>query len=383
MKKIVIATDNFLPRWDGIARFLTEVVPQLSKEFEITILAPMFDNNQVGFPNTTVVRFPVFKFQIGDFPPAKPPFRKIKKYIKEADIVWIQSIGPIGSLAAMNAHKYKKNLVSYVHSIEWELVPNSVTENKFMRFLLGKFIKFFSRYIYNKCDMLMVPSKLIAEKFIENKITSPKAIIKLGTNMKKFVPPLSRDEAKKNININPKNKVISFVGRIGREKDLTTLYRAFVQLKKRMQDVVLLIVGTGVKEVMDLFEKRKDVFVVGSKDDVVPYLQATDVYVLPSLTETTSLSTIEAMACGCNVISTKVGRISEYIQNGVNGFFFPTGNVYVLRMKLQKLLENQELMNTIGEKARQSVLTSFAWENTIKDIEKVFDGFKDSESLVE
>ncbi len=380
MKKIVIATDNFLPRWDGISRFLDEVVPGLVGDFDITILAPKFDNNQVEMDNVTVIRFPTFNFQIGDFTPTKPPFLKIRKYIKEADIVWVQSIGPIGSLAAMYADKYKKNLVAYVHSVEWELVPSSITHKKFKGFLIKHFIKFFSRYIYNKCDVLMMPSRLIAEKFIENKITSPKAIIKLGTNVKKFIPPLNKDDAKRNINIDPKNNVIGFVGRIGREKDLMTLYRAFVQLKKRLQNAVLLIVGTGVKDLLDTFGKRKDVIAVGSKDDVVPYLQAMDVYVLPSLTETTSLSTIEAMSCGCAVIATKVGRIPEYIQPGKNGFFFPMGNIYVLRMKLQKILNNSQLMSKVGEKARQSVINSFSWENTIYGIEKVFDGFKDSES---
>ncbi len=378
-KKLVIATDNFLPRWDGIARFLTEVVPKLTHKFDVTILAPMFDNSMIGFSHATTVRFPVFKFQVGDFPPVKPPIRKIRKYIKEADIVWIQSIGPIGALAAIYAKRYKKNCVGYVHSIEWELVPNSITKNKFLKPIIRTIIKWFARYIYNKCDVLMMPSREIGNLFEKNKITAPKAIVQLGTNVKKFEPPMSRTEAKIAIGIEPHKKVVGFVGRIGREKDLPTLYRAFTQLKRRMGDVVLLIVGDGLKEIINMFNNRKDVIFTGAKDNVVPYLQAMDIYVLPSVTETTSLSTIEAMACGCAVIATRVGRVPEYIENNKNGMLFPMGNSYVLRKKIQKILNDEDLLEDLGRNARKSVIEKFSWDTTIDYIEKVFDGYLDDD----
>lgn len=378
-KKIVIATDNFLPRWDGITRFLTEVVPKLVHDFKVTLLAPMFDNSAVGFSYATTVRFPVLNFQVGDFPPVKPPISKIRKYIKEADIVWIQTIGPIGALAAIYAKRYNKHLVGYAHSIEWELVPNSI-KNRFLKPIMKIVIKYFARYIYNKCDILMMPSVDIGRIFEENKIIAPKAIVKLGTNVNKFIPPNMKAAAKLKLGIKPHKKVIGFVGRIGREKDVPTLYRAFTQLKRQMSDVVLLVVGSGVKDVENLLGKRKDIIMVGTKDDVVPYLQAMDIYVLPSLTETTSLSTIEAMSCGCAVLATKVGRIPEYITNNYNGVFFPKGNSYVLRKKLEKLLNDEELMETLGKNARKSVIEKFSWQATIDDIEKVFDGFVPDES---
>ena len=42
MKKLLITTDSFLPRIDGVARFLSEIIPFLSKNYKITIIAPKF-----------------------------------------------------------------------------------------------------------------------------------------------------------------------------------------------------------------------------------------------------------------------------------------------------------------------------------------------------
>ena len=48
-KKLVISTDCFLPRWDGIARFLLEIIPRLSRYYDITVIAPKFEGTLKGF----------------------------------------------------------------------------------------------------------------------------------------------------------------------------------------------------------------------------------------------------------------------------------------------------------------------------------------------
>ena len=49
-KKLLIATDNFLPRWDGIARFLVELIPALTHKFDVTIVAPRFPGRIPDLP---------------------------------------------------------------------------------------------------------------------------------------------------------------------------------------------------------------------------------------------------------------------------------------------------------------------------------------------
>ena len=100
-----------------------------------------------------------------------------------------------------------------------------------------------------------------------------------------------------------------------------------------------------------------------------------DIYVLPSLTETSSISTMEAMSCGLAVVSTKVGYVQKYIKEKVNGMFFPMQNYFVLSMKLEWLLENKKLREMLGKNARKTAVEKFSWERTVERIKIALDSF--------
>jgi len=122
-------------------------------------------------------------------------------------------------------------------------------------------------------------------------------------------------------------------------------------------------------------EKLKDtpgLKITGFVDNVVPYLQAMDIFVMPSLTETTSLSTIEAMSCGLPVIATRVGDIKNYIIPKKNGLFMGKSNHYILKKKLERLLDDKYLRSTLGHNARETVVRKFSWRDTISNIRKAF-----------
>ncbi|MBW2992496.1 glycosyltransferase family 4 protein [Candidatus Woesearchaeota archaeon] len=373
MRKLLIATDNFLPRWDGISRFLSEIIPKLARAYDITVLAPNFKGyNQVKqeFGNITIHRFDTFNFKVGDFPPAMPPGRKVKNYIKEADIVWIQSIGPIGYSTAKWARKMEKPLMAFTHSIEWELVSNAITGFSLFRKIIEILVKRIAKKVYNKCDLLMVPSQDTAQRIRKAGIRTLMKQVNLGIDTNKFRPAANKKEAKKSIGISPEKTVISFIGRLGLEKDLITLYRAFIQLLYKYKNIVLLIVGEGLERYKRMF-KREHMVYIGPRADVEKFYQATDIYVLPSLTETTSLTTMEAMASGCAVISTKVGAIPSYVINKYNGMFFRKRNSYVLRKKIEFLMENEELRRKLGENARNTIKAQYSWDKTVEEIKDV------------
>ena len=62
---------------------------------------------------------------------------------------------------------------------------------------------------------------------------------------------------------------------------------------------------------------------------------------MPSLTETTSLATLEAMSCGLPVIASKVGFIKDYIAKGHNGIFFPKIVPIILHYNLKNFCKIQ------------------------------------------
>ncbi|MCX6707513.1 MAG: glycosyltransferase family 4 protein, partial [Candidatus Woesearchaeota archaeon] len=295
--------------------------------------------------------------------------RTIRKLVREADIVFTQTIGPIGTLAMIYTKRAKKPLYSYIHSIEWELVPRSVDKFKNTLVVASKSI---ARYLYNKSSMIFVPSDEIKDVLDENGIKTEKRIVPLGVNSREFSPPASKDSAKEKIGIGKDSIVIGYIGRIGREKDLKTLYKAFRRLKETSSNIKLLIVGSGI-DVKNMFGDMTDIIHVESTNSAYQYYQALDIFVLPSLTETSSLSTMEAMSCGLPVIATDVGCVSDYIINGKNGYIFPKKDYEALAKKLSKLIENRELRTAIGMMARKTITLRFSWEKTVAEFEKVFD----------
>jgi len=373
MKKLLIATDNFLPRWDGISRFLSEIIPPLSSEYDITVMCPKFEGEPVAFDNVKIIHFPLSKRRFGDISPAKAPYKNIKDIVRENDIVWSHNtIGPISRKAMIAAHSLKKPLIAYVHSLEWELFSKSVKAFNIFVYYITNIL---ARWLYNKCSLIMVPSKELREILDWEGIYARKDVVYLGIDTERFKPARDRKLAKKEVGINPGFKVIGFCGRIGREKDLMTLYKAFLKLEKEYEKILLLIVGEGLKEQKEMFDIESNVMAVGRQDNVLPYLQAMDVFVLTSLTETTSLATLEAMSCGLAVVSTPVGRVKEYVKDKRNGLLFPKRNDLILSMKLKWLINKDNVRESIGKKARTTVLQGFRWSHTIDRIKGILERF--------
>ena len=366
-KTLLIATDSFLPRWDGISRFLYELLPYLEKHFEVIIAAPRFQGSMPDLGNVTVVRFPIFKMKIADTFPAKFKHIQMKKLINKADIVWSQTIGPIGALAMHYAKKQGKPLVSFVHSVEWFLFSKSLKRFKgLVELSIRKLIPF----LYNKCDLILVPFEGMNHILEQEGVTAKKEIVYLGIDSSKFRPTESKILAKERLGLDPNKVVIGYLGRFGREKDIPTLYNAFRKVHQDRPNTTLLLVG-GIAS----FEDMEDVKVVGSTNDTVSYYQAMDIYVLPSLTETTSLTTMEAMSCGLPVVVTPVGYVEKYVENKFNGFIFPFGNVDRLYLVLKKLVSDLHLRKEIGRTARQTMVQKVSWQKTADEIVEILKRF--------
>ncbi|MEK6874723.1 MAG: glycosyltransferase family 4 protein [Nanoarchaeota archaeon] len=358
--RLLITTDSFLPRWDGIARVLYETIPHISKSFRITVVCPDYGIA----PNlpVTYLRFPVSQWRFGDFRPAKLDRAKLEAVIKQADVVFNHTIGPIGFNAIRLARKHNKPVIAYIHSIDWELFSKSIKWGQAIVYVMTRMIE---RVIYNKCQLLMVPSSDVAHILKVNRIKTSTCIIRLGVNTTIFVPAKNKALAKEKIQLPTNSVIIGFHGRISREKNLRTLRRGFDRLKKRFYNLRLLIVGSGVRQEEELFDIPRATC-VGQVDAIVPYLQAMDIFVLPSLTETSSLSTMEAMSCGLPVVVTRVGNTKYYIKPGINGFFFKRKSSKSLAKVLRALILDESLRYRLGRAARTTAMNHFDWEVTAK-----------------
>lgn len=374
MRKLVIATDCFLPRWDGIARFLLDIIPSLKEEWTITVLAPDYPGEMNGFSefdNIHIVRMPLTKIKVADFVVAKAEEHLIKSHIQDADIIWVHTLSTIGRAAINIGQKEQKKVIFFIHSIDHELVAKSLKLPIIIRdgwYLLGK--KNIMSY-YNKCSALMAPSTNVEEMLEWNNIKVPKIHVTLGVNLRKFKPPESKELAKEKIGITKDTLVIGFCGRIAKEKNIPILIDAFKRIKAEHTNTICLIVGKGLTELEDLVKNEPRIILKGNQDNVVPYLQAMDIFVLPSSVETTSLATLEAMSCGVTPVVTPVGYVKEYIKEKVNGIFFPFDNSAVLAIKLKWLLKEKYVREQLGKAARLTVQEKFNLFQTEDEIKKI------------
>jgi phosphatidylinositol alpha 1,6-mannosyltransferase len=359
--KVVITTDSFLPRWDGVARFLSLLIPVLKKNAQVVVFAPKFEGRPIDL-GVNVIRFPLVKIRFGDIYFSSPDKGKMAEHIKTADIVFNQTIGPIGMAGIKLAKKYKKPVVSFIHSIEWDLAKGAVKHGKWF---VKRAVRLIAKRLYNRCSLLVCPSSQVADILSANGIRAKKEIVTLGVQTSMFVPPQSKPAAKAKVGILPTRLVVGYVGRLAREKDLGTLYHAFIKIKRRFPKMVLLLVGGGSS---DEIPKDSNVILAGPQNDVVKYLQSMDVFVLPSLTETSSLATMEAMSCAVPVITTPVGSIPEYVRDGKTGFIFSRRDVNELEKKLVDLLSSASLRKKIGAAGRSVMQKSYSWDKSAEKL---------------
>jgi glycosyltransferase involved in cell wall biosynthesis len=158
------------------------------------------------------------------------------------------------------------------------------------------------------------------------------------------------------------------------EKALDLLQEAFARVRHLKPGMKLLLVGSG-NEFANLQANAArlgiaaDTVFVPAAREVAMWMRALDIYVLPSKSEAFSNSLLEAMACGCAVIGSRVGGTPEMIgTEGDRGFLFESGNVGDLAAKFEQLIMNDNLRKDFGVRAaafvRQNLTIEIAAERT-------------------
>lgn len=168
-----------------------------------------------------------------------------------------------------------------------------------------------------------------------------------------------------------KGLVIGSIGRFRKEKQYQVVIHACVELReKRGLDVHCLLVGGGFEEqlLIDLVAKlgcEAYVHLIDAQDDVRPYLEAMDIFVLSSISETFSNAALEAMAMGLPVVLPRVGGCPEMVKPGVTGFIYEPGDLSGFVGHLFVLGSDEDLRMKMGQEARRYVETDFRFESMV------------------
>ena len=105
-------------------------------------------------------------------------------------------------------------------------------------------------------------------------------------------------------------------------------------------------------------------------EDLVGIYNLSSVFVTPSLYEGFGLPVLEAMACGCPVITTKEGSLAEVA--GSAAFYVDAYDVASISSGIQKVLDNEKLQQELREKGLENV-KKFSWKKTAQETIKVYE----------
>jgi len=235
-----------------------------------------------------------------------------------------------------------------------------------------------SSFLYRNFNYTICASQAAANSCHEMGILNTKIVAFLGIDVSEFSPEhchrdhlsewlLPREQA---------HTIFLYLGRLGYEKQVDLLIRAFTSLKADLPNCSLLIAGDGpievVKQLQTLASMSSDIHFTGFLHGIrkAQVLASCDVFCSASPFETFGRTLVEAMASGVPVVTVESGAVAEYICNGVNGYLVKPDDLDSLMNAMRYTM----LMPTINL-ANQACLDSqaFSLEAGCSELLKLYD----------
>lgn len=179
---------------------------------------------------------------------------------------------------------------------------------------------------------------------------------------------------RRELGIDPNAIVITFIGRLVREKGIIELIDSFVMLQaKSTKPVVLMVIGELLSTDRDSSEsswreklQHPSIICTGSRVDIPELLSISHVFVLPSHREGLPRSIIEAMAMNLPIVTTNIRGCREEVFDGENGFLVPVDDANELCEKILQLVEDDQLREEFGNRSRELALDLFDEDKVIQ-----------------
>ncbi len=209
----------------------------------------------------------------------------------------------------------------YMRSKYIQTVHNTITPAYKKLFTLLRFFPYFYRNLINVCTakgILELYQRLFPH-FIFKRIDNGLNPLKLTSkyeNVKLEIENVKKDN---------KTRVFTAIGNYSVFKNFPMLARIFKKLERDSCNVLLLIIGEDsspdrINYKLVESEKGLNTYLLGLKSNIADYLYYSDALIVSSTKEGTPLVVLEALLVGLPIISTPVGRVTELVKNGINGF---------------------------------------------------------------
>ncbi len=249
-----------------------------------------------------------------------------------------------------------------------------------------KILDFVEKLTYSSATKVYPNSQGLYNFILQNKYTSVDKLKVIGQGSSNGIdttffsrlqiPEEKQSQLKKELNIHPDDFVFVFVGRLVGDKGINELIEAFSKLKT--QHLKLLLVGPLESELDPLqgetlneIETNSNIISVGFQKDVRSYFAIANALVFPSYREGFPNVVMQAGAMELPSIVSDINGCNEIIVEGKNGTIIPVKNTEVLKIAMQKMIEDKNLYHQLKKNARPMIQSryeqSVVWDALLEE----------------
>ena len=220
----------------------------------------------------------------------------------------------------------------------------------------------------SKVSRFIALTNFAKQKFVEAGFPADKIAVKSNF--------LHEPELVPNLTLPTHSGFALFVGRISEEKGLRTLLKSWEAMAEHVE---LKIAGSG--PLAELLTDNNKVIALGRQTatQIQQLMQQAAFLVFPSeWYEGFPMVLLEAFAQGLPVLASRLGSMTDIIQDGENGLLFTAGNAEDLTLKAKWLLQNPQQARKLGENARNSFLTKYSAAQNYRELLAIYADAKQS-----
>jgi glycosyltransferase involved in cell wall biosynthesis len=340
----------------------------VEKRHDVHVIS--FEDAKIEGVTVHVLKLPVL-IRNATFPLKVASIYRIEMLIKkmEPDILhahYVTNYGLFGALCDFNP------FVITAWGSDILIVPESR--------LISAIKRYIAAYTLRKADLITTDSVSSMKTIVDFGVDEEKVkLIVHGVDLKLFHPIENNEELKKELCIRQNYQVVISTRNLEPVYNVDTLIKAIPYVIDECPNTFFLIVGDGIlrRQLEELACKlgvAKNVRFVGSVSnrEMPKFLGSSDVFVSTSLSDTRSVSLLEAMACALPVVVTDLDGNRECVKDGVNGALFPRGNFRELAEKIVYLLREKDIRRKFGVANRKIVEKEADYEKEMSKMEKSY-----------
>jgi glycosyltransferase involved in cell wall biosynthesis len=231
------------------------------------------------------------------------------------------------------------------------------------------FLKTYLSSFCDSCDLVIAPSAGVREVLYRFGVSAHIEVVPNGVDLSPF-SGITESVDRSKFGFTDSDILLVYTGRLGPEKNLPFLLRAFAGIAKSYEDVGLLMVGNG-PEYDNLVDRVQHMGIADRVhftglvpyDDLPRYLATADAFVTASITEVHPLSVIEAQAAGLPVLGIQSPGVSDTVKDGETGILAQEEDLALFTAKMVRLVTDREVLARMGTKARESA-QAYAYDQT-------------------